>query len=186
MSEASKPRTRSITSLDLGDLRDAVDSASAASGVGPSTWIRELVRRELAGSGAAAIGRSPSAAGSPAVYRAWLDAALTAKLDRITGGGGFRTRAAALRGVIEGVNVGSGASAGLADAVQALGLSNHQLVALGRTLSDLGKAMQVTGAQPSAIERIAPALKALHHHLERAAALVAELRPLLKTQKGPP
>jgi hypothetical protein len=47
--------------------------------------------------------------------------------------------------VIKGINVGTGASAGLADAVQALGLSNHQLVALGRTLSELGKTLQVSG-----------------------------------------
>ena len=196
---------RSITSVDLGLLRARVDAASAAAGVGPSTWLRDLVRRELdvaapplpaapppAADKAAAAGPDPTS-----VYRAWLDAPLTAKLDQVTRGGGFRTRAAALRGLIEGVNVGAAGGVGMAEAVQALGFSNHHLVVIGRTLSGLAKdqpppdanaGSPSTASHPSTAhpDPIAHTLHAIHQHLHLAAVLVGELRPMLKSQKDVP
>ena len=188
---------RAITSVDLGPLRARVDAASAAAGVGPSTWLRDLVRRELE-TAAPVLCADPTPAADKAaaqapdptnVYRAWLDAALTAKLDRVTHGGGFRTRAAALRALIEGVNVGAGGGVGMAEAVQALGLSNHHLVAIGRTLSALARGMPSGDAEanPSTSDpALSTALQAIHRHLRLAAVLVGELRPLLKSQKEAP
>ena len=136
-----------------------------------------------------AADKAPAAAPDPTnVYRAWLDAPLTAKLDQVTKGGGFRTRAAALRGLIEGVNVGAAGGVGLAEAVQALGFSNHHLVAIGRALSALAKDQPSADANASTPDRAAlsTALHAIHQHLHLAAVLVGELRPMLKSQKDVP
>lgn len=191
---STKPR-RSLTSVDLGDLRPQVNLASAAAGVGPSTWLRDLVQRELSGVSAAA----PSMPAAPAtsttddepagVYRAWLDAAATAKLDRLAEAGGFRNRASALRGLLNGVNIGVGANgaAGVAEACQALGLSNHHLVAIARQLTELSKA----APSPSRLAGTDPAdltgtVQSIRKHLEIAAILVGELRPMLKSKKDGP
>lgn len=184
---------RSITSVDLGPLRAQVNAVSVAAGVGPSTWLRDLVRRELE-TAAPVLCADPAPAADKAaaqapVYRAWLDAPLTAKLDQVTRGGGFRTRAAALRGLIEGVNVGAGGGVGMAEAVQALGLSNHHLVAIGRTLSALARGMPCGDAEanPGAFDpALSTTLQAIHQHLHLAAVLVGELRPMLKSQKDVP
>lgn len=184
---------RSITSVDLGPLRARVDAASAAAGVGPSTWLRDLVRRELETAApvlcAALTPGADKAATQAPVYRAWLDAPLTAKLDQVIQGSGFRTRAAALRALIEGVNVGAGGGVGMADAVQALGLSNHHLVAIGRTLSALARGMPSSDAEanPSTSDpALSATLHVIHQHLHLAAVLVGELRPMLKSQKDIP
>ena len=96
--DASCGPRRLTTSVDLGELRARLVEVSAAAGLGPSTWIRELVRRELSTEGSAAItkpdARLPATEG---VYRAWLDAELTTKLDVLTERGGFKTRVATLR-----------------------------------------------------------------------------------------
>ena len=189
--------SRAITSVDLGPLRARVDAASAAAGVGPSTWLRDLVRRELE-TAAPVLCAAPAPAADKAlaqgpdptnVYRAWLDAPLTAKLDQVIQGSGFRTRAAALRALIEGVNVGAGGGVGMADAVQALGLSNHHLVAIGRTLSALARGMPSSDAEanPSTSDpALSATLHVIHQHLHLAAVLVGELRPMLKSQKDIP
>lgn len=179
---------RSITSVDLGELRAGVAAASASAGVGPSTWLRDLVRRELSGAPNAAPTAPTPAEETTGVYRAWLDADATAKLDRITQAGGFRSRAAALRGLLDGVNVNVGAqgTVGIAEAVQALGLSNHQLVAIARQLSQLAKAAtsadpkQPAGADSAALPQV---LQSIRTHLDLAAVLVGELRPMLKSKK---
>lgn len=186
---ASSPARRSVTSVDLGELKPQVALASAAAGVGPSTWLRELVRRELHAHGAV-HSKAPAVPETPAphpdrtaVYRAWLDADLTAKLDRVTEQGGFRTRAAALRGLLEGVAMSGGSSTG--DAVHALGLSNHQLVAIGRNINQIAKSLHAAPGKTGASERIAldAAVSAIHKHLELTAVLVGELRPMLKSKR---
>jgi hypothetical protein len=135
------------------------------------------------------------------VYRAWLDASATAKLDRITESGGFRTRAAALRALLDGVNlnVDSGAattgatdkasSPGIAQAVQALGESNHYLVAIARQLRDLAKTIEAADkAKLTAAvgAELGQAVQQTRKHLQVAAVLVGELRPMLKTRKAAP
>jgi hypothetical protein len=191
------PARRSLTSVDLGELRAAVHAASATAGVGPSTWLRDLVRRELAKTQSAA---SPSLAiasneDRTAVYRAWLDAAATTKLDRITEAGGFRNRAAALKALLHGVNLSatmgvatpSNASGpGIAEAVQALGESNHHLVSIARQLRDLARTIE--GADQAKLTaavgaELGQAVQQTRQHLKVAAVLVGELRPMLKTRK---
>ena len=190
-SSRSAPR-RSVTSVDLGELRARVVEVSAAAGVGPSTWLRSLVERKLG----RAIEVSESWSGSPAtsgarsqaVYRAWLDAELTDKLDERRRRDGFRTRASALRALIEGVGVTSGRDAGdgqaasLREAVDALGASNFQLVAIGRNVNQIAKALRAQPERAVAADRLAleHATAAIRNHLEQAAALVGQLRPMLK------
>ncbi len=187
MDASLRPR-RTTTSVDLGDLRDRLAEVSAASGVGPSTWIRELVRRELSADGAPAITKAAAKADTAApasenVYRAWLDAELTAKLDVLTERGGFRTRAATLRAVLEGVNVGD-ANVSVSGAVEALGISNHRLVAIGRNINQIAKALHGSGGRATTADVLAldEALMAIHEHLDLAAVLVGELRPMFKTK----
>ena len=183
MGASSLPR-RATTSVDLGELRARLVEVSAAAGIGPSTWIRELVRRELSAEGSPAAPK-PVAATAPSehVYRAWLDAELTAKLDVLTARGGFRTRAATLRALLEGVNVGD-ANVSLGDAVGALGESNHRLVAIGRNINQIAKALHGAGGKVTTADVLAfdHALRATHKHLDLAATLVGELRPMFKSK----
>lgn len=183
MNSASVTR-RVTTSIDFGELRAGVAEASAAAGVGPSTWVKDLVRRELANEGPSAK-LKPAAAAEPSetVYRAWLDGELTAKLDLLTERGGFRTRAATLRGLIEGVNVGD-SNVSVSDAVGALGASNHHLVAIGRNINQVAKALHGAGVKPRTADLLAidGALEAIHKHLDLASTLVAELRPMFKSK----
>ena len=176
---------RFTTTVDLGDMKDRLADVSAAAGIGPSTWIRELVRRELSAEAPAPATR-PVAPPSEPVYRAWLDAPLTAKLDVLTERGGFRTRAAALRAMLEGVNVGQAAGSSLGEAVRALGLSNHRLVAIGRNVNQIAKALHA-GDAASVADRLAldEEVQAVRKHLELAATVVAELRPMFKTHREP-
>ena len=43
------PKVSNTTTVHLGELRPRLVAAAAAAGVGPSTWLRDLVRRELDG-----------------------------------------------------------------------------------------------------------------------------------------
>lgn len=180
---APLPR-RVTTSVDLGELRARLVEVSAAAGVGPSTWIRELVRRELSAEGLLAVAQAAAAGpASEGVYRAWLDAELTAKLDLLTERGGFRTRPATLRALLEGVNVGD-ANVSLSDAVEALGASNHHLVAIGRNINQIAKALHGGGGKVTTADVLTldEALRVIHKHLDLAATLVGELRPMFKSK----
>ncbi len=183
MEAAPLPR-RVTTSVDLGELRARLVEVSAAAGVGPSTWIRELVRRELSVVGSPSTSKAVAAApASEGVYRAWLDGELTSKLDLLTQRGGFRTRAATLRALLEGVNVGD-ANVSLGDAVVALGESNHRLVAIGRNINQIAKALHGAGGRATTADVLAldAALRAIHTHLDLASTLVGELRPMFKSK----
>lgn len=182
--DALGPR-RVTTSVDLGELRARLVEVSNAAGLGPSTWIRDLVRRELSAEGPPAVTKPD--AGVPAsegVYRAWLDAELTAKLDLMTKRGGFRTRVATLRALVEGVNVGD-SNVSLGDAVEALGASNHRLVAIGRNVNQIAKALHGAGGKATTADVLAldDALRVIHGHVDLAANLVGELRPLFKSKE---
>ncbi len=175
-------------------MKGRVAELSEAAGVGPSTWLRDLVHREISRSGSRDVavahgGDTDAAHGGP--YRTWLDAGLTAKLDRLTEANGFRTRPATLRALIEGVRVSGGggeAGGGLAtgEAVRALGASNQRLVAIGRNVNQIAKALHGAGGKVLTADRIAldEAVRAIHRHVEVAALLVSELRPMLKRQKA--
>jgi len=179
-----RPR-RLTTSVDLGELRARLVEVSAAAGLGPSTWIRELVRRELSTEGSAAItkqdARAPATEG---VYRAWLDSDLTTQLDVLTVRGGFKTRVATLRALVKGVNVGD-SNVSVGDAVEALGASNHRLVAIGRNMNQIARALHGAGSKATTADVLAfdDALRAIHRHLDLAAALVGELRPMFKSKE---
>ena len=192
--DSTPPRARSVTSVDLGAMKARVAELSAAAGVGTSTWLRDLVHREVsrssAGDTAAGVVAGPGGSGvddgvHSGPYRTWLDADITAKLDRLTEANGFRTRPATLRALIEGVRVGGGGGASTADAVQALGASNHRLVAIGRNVNQIAKALHGAGKVMTA-DRMAldEAVLVIHKHVELAAALVSELRPMLKREKS--
>lgn len=123
-----------------------------------------------------------------AVYRAWLDANLTAKLDRVTQQGGFRSRAAALRALLDGIEMSASAGASTGEAIRALGSSNHHLVAIGRNINQIAKALHAAPGKTRSAERIAldEAVIAIHKHLELAAVLVGQLRPMLKSERAKP
>jgi hypothetical protein len=194
------PRISKTTSVRLDDLHEQVLAAAMASGVGPSTWLRDLARRELS----AGVSSSPSAEAvdseaSAAVYRAWLSADLTAQLDLRRKRDGFRSRAAVLRALISGVGITAGgdvaaprdeAAAGplgrpatLRDAVDVLGASNHQLVAIARNVSVIAKALRDGDGAGRVIDRIRleESVTAVRTHIQVASVLLGVLRPLLKS-----
>ena len=199
--DSAPQRSRSVTSVDLGAMKSRVAELSASAGVGTSTWLRDLVHRELSRSAAADGGQGAAgttqAAGvfdadddiHPGPYRTWLDAALTAKLDRLTEANGFRTRPATLRALIEGVRIGDGSDgaggARASDAIRALGFSNHHLVAIGRNVNQIAKALHASGKTTTA-DRLAldEAVRVIHEHVAIASALVGELRPMFKREKA--
>jgi len=155
----------------LGELRARVDAAAAAVGLGPSTWLKDLVRREVAG---LPVDQAPVAERGETVYRAALDADLVAKLDERVQSDGLRDRAAGLRALIEGaVVLPQSGDVSLREAVDALARSNHLLTALWQRLS---------GNPGSADERRAlrAASGEIRAHLSAAVPLVGQLRPLLK------
>ena len=97
---ATPPKRRWVTSVDLGALRPEVERACAGAGLCPSTWLKDLVRREVAEMPVAE--RAPIAERGETAYRAALDADLVAKLDERVRSDGLRDRAAGLRALIEG------------------------------------------------------------------------------------
>ena len=194
--DARPARVSKTTSVRLDDLHERVAAAAAVAGVGPSTWLRDLARREL---GAAVDGEdlgAHSSEGSALVYRAWLNADMTAQLDVRKKRDGFRSRAAVLRALIEGVGITDGGartagasedgasrrSGDLRGAVDALGASNHQLVAIARNVSGIARALRESEGAARVIDRIrlVEAVDAINAHVRVASELLGDLRPLLK------
>ena len=196
--DARPARVSKTTSVRLDDLHDRVVAAAAVAGVGPSTWLRDLARRELG----AAVDHQDSEAHTPdasaLVYRAWLNADMTAQLDVRKKRDGFRSRAAVLRALIEGVGITDGSSGArsavaskdgaserpgaLREAVDALGASNHQLVAIARNVSGIAKALREGDGAARVIDRIrlVETVDAINGHVRVASELLGDLRPLLK------
>jgi len=184
----------STTTIYLGELKPLIDAAAASAGVGPSTWLRDLARRELANGAASEL---PSKDAGAAVYRAWLDRDLVAKLDERRRRDGFRSRAAVLRAVIEGVgvtgdtaerDVSAGAEgASLQDAVLALGNSNQKLVAIGRNVEQIAKSIRGSSGGATVVaekQMLARSISEISEHVEIASKLLGKLRPLLKRKSG--
>jgi len=198
--DAARPRVSKTTTVRLDDLQPRVVAAAAAAGVGPSTWLRDLVRRELEAIAPTDVGAPAGDAGnSTAVYRAWLSADLTAQLDARRKRDGFRSRAAVLRALISGVGVVGGADASgvgnagaggaapgkpvaLREAVDALGASNHALVGVARSVSGIAKTLRGNGGVARVIDRIEleAAVGAIDAHVLAASQLLGDLRPMLK------
>lgn len=186
-------RPRKTLNIDLGPLRKAVEMAAAASAVKPSAWIRSAVRSQLAAqsSSSTPMGDLLNTAGTdpargPGVYRAWFNREQTAKLDDLVACSGRRSRIHVLHALLDGVQLTPGGSeahgAGLADAVQTLVRSNHELVAFGRNLHQIARSLQTHPGRTTAADRLAldDALKSVRTHVEAGARLAAELRPLVK------
>jgi len=194
--EAAEPKRRWVTSVDLGDLRPEVERVCAAAGVGVSTWLKALVARELVkGPNGTAAETDDPADGS--IYRARLSARLTAKLDERRLRDGFRSRAAVLRALIDGVGLtgGDGASAvssdrsadddrpvSLREAVDALGDSTFRLVTIGLNVNQIVKSLKATPGGGTLGERqaLAQASAEILQHIKQASDLVGQLRPMLK------
>ena len=191
---AASAKRRRVTSVDLGELRPHVERASASAGVGPSTWLRDLVKRDLASRAehlveGAASGSDIQTA-QTLVYRAWLDAGLTAKLDERRQRDGFRSRAAVLRALIDGVGMTQGAlgmrdadhGVSLREVVEALGASNYQLVSLGRNINQIAKMLRTVPGKATATDSLVleAAATAIHEHVSQASKLVGQLRPMLR------
>jgi HPt (histidine-containing phosphotransfer) domain-containing protein len=158
-----------------------VDAAAAAAGLGPSTWLKDLVRREV---GELSVDQAPvvergAERGDP-VYRAALDADLVAKLDERVKSDGLRDRAAGLRALIEGaVVLPQSGDVSLRDAVQVLAQSNENLAALW--LSVTKEAHTIAGSASSGDRRaLRTAAAEIRRHIDVAVQLVGQLRPLLK------
>ena len=199
-----RPTPRATTNVDLGPLKPAVASASAAAGQRPSDWIRAAIQARLNAAELTDAADAADAADAPAppepdaaterhAYRAWLDARKTAKLDQLVQLSGRRSRSAVLGALIEGVDLGiadviggndgndGNSNATLADATQALTRSNHELVACGRNLNQVAKSLNTYPGKTTVADRMAieQAAKAVQAHLPRAARLVADLLPLV-------
>lgn len=188
---------RACLSVDVGELKGLLEARSAAAGVRPSTWVREALQaalRPAEGQNGSAVLTEPvsdqagEANSGASVYRARFDAAQAAKLDLIVARTGRRSRIKALYALLDGVQLGAEASAAnLADAVQALARSNHELVAVGRNLNQVAKSLNAFPGKTSVADRMAieRVLATTRGHLEAAARLVAELRPAVKAVATP-
>jgi len=172
-----QPSKRHFATVDLGDLRAQVDSAAAAAGLGPSTWLKDLVRRAVA---EMPVDQAPVAERGETVYRAALDADLVAKLDERVQSDGLRDRAAGLRALIEGaVVLPKSGDVSLREAVDALAQSNVQLAALWVRVS--GEARGIAGSAFADDRRsLRAAASEIRKHVTIAADLLEQLRPLLK------
>ena len=191
---AASPKRRRVTSVDLGELRPHVERASASAGVGPSTWLRDLVKRDLDSRAEhpveGAASRSDIQAAQTLVYRAWLDAGLTAKLDERRRRDGFRSRAAVLRALIDGVGITQGAlsmrdggyGVSLREVVEALGASNYQLVSISRNINQIAKMLRNAPGKTTATDTLVleAAATEIHEHVSQASKLVGQLRPMLR------
>lgn len=198
--DSAATRRRWVTSVDLGELRPEVERACASAGVGASTWLKALVARELAKTAPGTTTESDPA-DDPAdgsVYRARLSARLTAKLDERRLRDGFRSRAAVLRALIDGVGLtrGDGVDAvasssrpvdgdrpaSLREAVDALGDSTFRLVTIGLNVNQIFKSLKAVPGSTTLAERkaLGQASAEILKHIKQASDLVGQLRPMLK------
>ncbi|NRF71394.1 plasmid mobilization relaxosome protein MobC [Aquincola sp. S2] len=190
-SSADRPK-RATLNIDLGPLRPAVDARAKAEGMRVSDVVRIAVQVHLSDDR-----EEPPAAGDAggvgeAVYRPNLSARDAAKLDELRARTGRRTRQGVLRALIDGIALaptgGPAGSQNLGDAVQQLIRSNAELVAIGRNLNQVAHSLNLypgktTAADREALERT---VAAVYDHLEAAARLAAEIRPLVRLPDEPP
>lgn len=188
-SAPDRPR-RAVLTIDLGStLRSALDERATAEGVRVSDVVRRAVQEHLAG------GAEASAAGGEGkldgVYRPSLTARDAAKLDQLRARTGRRTRQGVLRALIDGIELapaGAGGSQHLGEAVQQLIRSNAELVAIGRNLNQVAHSLNLYPGKTTANDRqaIERTVATVYDHLEAAARLAAEIRPLVRLPDEPP
>ncbi len=184
-----------VTTVRLGALEGAARERAAAVGLGLSTWLKELAERDLAAAGGAEAMQSDAKKAAPSdavsagegVYRAWFDAQDTAKLDALVAREEYRSRAAALRALLDGVGaVGGGEGEGLSAVLRALVESNDTLVYVSRDLANMVKLMQGRSSGAGQIPvawrlEVESAVKAARDHVVTAGKLIERLAPLAKT-----
>ena len=155
MNTGRQASQRATLHVDVGpELSARVRAAAAAGGRTPSEWTRELLQRELAQDAASAdTGQSqlhtgPEVSASAAPGRLVLDAELANLLHQVQVQGQFRTRPAALRLVLRHF-IGQGSTptaehvdaAPLKDGVAALMRSNHELLPIGKNISQIARSL---------------------------------------------
>lgn len=184
-----KGARRSTLSVDLGPLRQAVDARAEADGLKPADVVRRALKAHLQGQSEGAK-VAPMSEAEDGVYRPALTAADAAALDQLMALTGARSRVVVLRSLIRGTPLyaaanAPGAGANLAMAVQSLIASNHQLVGLARNVNQIAKSLHVAPGKTTGADRLVlqASAGAIREHLEAAARLAGELRPMVKLSK---
>ena len=190
-SAPDRPR-RAVLTVDLGStLRAAVAERATAEGLRVSDVVRQAVQEHIASGRELRADQRGDVEPTEGVgrYQPHLDAKYAAKLDELKLRTGRRTRHGVLRALIDGINLApAGGSQNLGAAVQQLIRSNAELVAIGRNLNQVAHSLNLypgktTAADRQAIERT---VGAVYDHLEAAARLAAEIRPLVRLPDEPP
>jgi hypothetical protein len=199
MNTGRQASQRATLHVDVGpELSARVRAAAAAGGRTPSEWTRELLLRELAQDAASAdIGQSqlhtgPEVSASAAPGRLVLDAELANLLHQVQVQGQFRTRPAALRLVLRHF-IGQGSmlpaepvdATPLKDGVAALMRSNHELLPIGKEISQIAKAMNAMqgGFRNTDTKNLQVFAQAVREHVEQASRVVSTIRALVTPHK---
>jgi hypothetical protein len=189
-SAPDRPR-RAVLTVDLGStLRTAVAERATAEGLRVSDVVRQAVQEHIAGGRELRADRrgdqQPEGGGQ---YQPHLDAKYAAKLDELKLRTGRRTRHGVLRALIDGIDLAPAAGGlNLGAAVQQLIRSNAELVAIGRNLNQVAHSLNLYPGKTTATDRqaIERTITAVYGHLEVAARLAAEVRPLVRLPDEPP
>jgi len=193
---------RATLHVDVGpELSARVRAAAAAGGRTPSEWTRELLQRELAQEAASAdtehqqLHKGPDASAAAAPGRLVLDAELASLLLQVQTQGQFRTRPAALRLVLrhfigqESTSTAEPVDATpLKDGVAALMRSNHELLPIGRNISQIAKSLNALngGFRNTDTKNLQVFAQSVREHVEQAARVVSTIRALVTPHKEKP
>lgn len=214
---STKPPTRrSALHVDLGaELEAQLRAAAAAQCVSPSQWTRAAIQEGLLAGAPSAVtqlkaeapihpqtqegaSRAQASPKSERISRLDLDAELAQMLEAINTKGQFRNRPAALRLVLrqylcqmQGQGQTTPAAADVAplkDAVAALMRSNHELVPMGRNLTQVAKSLHQQRVSLRVIDvmKLEAVAKRLKEHVAQASQVTAALRSLVTPKKDPP
>jgi hypothetical protein len=187
----TQPLRRSTFTVDLGpELSAQLRAAAAAVGRTPSQLTRELIQREMLGTGASQVsapGAAPAAEPSRPgrVGHMQLDAELAGMAKRVQEQGQFRSRPAALKVALRQFLTGQDTSS-LKDGVTALARSNHELLPIGRNLNQIAKQLNamVAGVRPNELRNIDAFVAELREHLEMTSQLASASRAVVTSHKG--
>ena len=196
---------RATLHVDVGaELSARVRAAAAAGGRTPSEWTRELLQRELgqetaqdaasADTGQSQLHTGPEVSASAAPGRLVLDAELASLLLQVQTQGQFRTRPAALRLVLRHF-IGQGSmppaepidAAPLKDGVAALMRSNHELLPIGKNISQIARSLNAMhgGFRDTDTKSLQVFAQAVREHVEHAARVVSTIRALVTPHRTP-
>lgn len=197
MNTGRQASQRATLHVDVGpELSARVRAAAAAGGRTPSEWTRELLQRALAQEAASADTgdkqqtRPDASAAAPG--RLVLDAELASLLQQVQVQGQFRTRPAALRLVLRHF-IGQGPTSAaepidatpLKDGVAALMRSNHELLPIGRNISQIARSLNAVqgGFRNTDSRNLQVFAQAVREHVEQAARVVTTIRALVTPHK---